>query len=260
MESFVESLERIGPNTITPDHVRGLSISETSAQFGSLGLYLKLEDLLEKSGLSLDHELNWSLHFALALHANDRRTNGHYADHVLRVGLRIIHNFGIEDKEILAAAFLHDTVEDHPLDIVRTLGQEIDPEAPKERALLSLLGHVSPEIVNLVEKLTFVPSTNDYEEKNEEYVDYVNSIVKYDAKARVIKLSDFIDNAVGNHYTNGAKRAKLDKKYLPLYRIHMMGLYMPDSLIPENKRNELVKQLTKAQFRSLGRVSLSNPA
>ena len=244
---------------LTPDHVRDLSLKETTDSYGSLGLYTKLDYELEVSGLADIPEIEFAKEFGLMLHANDQRTSGHYGDHIMRVGLRIMTSYKITDAAIIAASFLHDSVEDHPYDIGRSLGSPCPEGAdPQAHALSILARYIGEETAGIIALLTvpkFTPET-----KQEQYTEYTRNIVSKSPKARVIKLSDFVDNAVGNHYTSGSKRAKLDRKYLPLYRVHQMGLFMPDSLIVGEERDMALKQLTKAHYRAMGRLSLLEEA
>lgn len=62
----------------------------------------------------------WHDAFAMAarLHAPQVRRDGRtpYAAHTLRVALIVAHEFGCADDEIIAAAALHDVIEDTPAD------------------------------------------------------------------------------------------------------------------------------------------------
>ena len=259
MEIFIpKARNNIDKFILTPDHVGGLSISETEDSYGSLGLFTKLEHELDVNGLSDNPEVVLAMHLGLALHANDERTNGHYTNHIMRVCLRILANYGINDPSVIAAALLHDTVEDHPKDIVRVLGGKIDDSlSDEEKALAALrLSPLSAETVDIVDLVTC--PLLDLEHKQRDYIAYTEKAVITNPKSRIVKLSDFVDNAVGNHYTVGSKQHKLDKKYLPLYRIHKLGLLMPDSLIIGEVREECLKQLTKGQFRAISRIALAS--
>ena len=78
----------------------------------------------------------------------------------------------------------------------------------------------------------------------------------YYPKGRVLKLADFIDNAVGNHATIGAKQCKLDEKYIDQYRTHMIGLFLPDSLIIGKERDQALQTLLLGHARALGRLAI----
>lgn len=242
---------------LTPEHVGGLSLSETEKSYGSLGLYTRLEHELDLNGLLDNIDVNLALHLGLAMHGNDMRTNGHYTNHIMRVCLRIITKYNIKEPSIIAAALLHDSVEDHPNDLVKVLGGHKDMSMPVAPQAIAAMRNspLSSETVDIVDLLTCPPLTPD--NKQQEYLEYTERIVYGSPAARVVKLSDFVDNAVGNHYTLGSKRQKLDKKYLPLYRIHKLGLLMPDSLVVGQARDEALKQLTKAQYRAMARIAIA---
>src|SRR6266849_10777854 len=54
-----------------------------------------------------------ALELAARLHAGDRRQREPYVNHLLRVALRIICHYGVDDIDVICAALLHDAVEDH---------------------------------------------------------------------------------------------------------------------------------------------------
>jgi (p)ppGpp synthase/HD superfamily hydrolase len=55
--------------------------------------------------------------FSARSHLHQERNDGTpYASHPTRVAMTIVLVFGFDDPEILAAAFLHDTIEDCPVD------------------------------------------------------------------------------------------------------------------------------------------------
>src|SRR5262245_62726076 len=56
--------------------------------------------------------------FAARAHRHHLRKDGQtpYVSHVFRVGLIVRHVFGVEDPDALAAAVLHDTIEDTTTD------------------------------------------------------------------------------------------------------------------------------------------------
>jgi hypothetical protein len=51
------------------------------------------------------------------LHAGDRRQGEPYANHLLRVTIRILSHYRVADPDVGCAALLHDAVEDHAADI-----------------------------------------------------------------------------------------------------------------------------------------------
>lgn len=247
----------LDPASITPDHVRGLTLGEVTEKFGTIGLYARSVDTLRNHGFG-DHELiQLSFQLGLALHADDKRTNGHYTDHLMRVMLHVIEDFGIEDPNLIAAAPLHDVFEDHPRDLVFAL----TGEKPTNRADARRIGRqalatlTNEEVVEIIETVTN-PELSEGENKIQVYTRHTQELIANSPKGRVLKLADFIDNAGGNHATVGEKQQRLDEKYMQQYRAHKMGLFRPDSLITGAERREALHMLSKAHARSLGRVTL----
>lgn len=251
-------LTTIGPDTITPDDVRGLSLSETSQRFGTLGLYVKLDDSLEQTGLAEVPRVMDALHLGLTLHANDRRTNGHYNDHLLRVTLRMLDTYGIRDPDLIAACPVHDSLEDHPRDLVKTLsGRDIEDRAEARQVGRELIEQfVSLKTADLVQAVTN-PDIAEGEDRIAVYLEHTKAVVMGSPEARLLKLTDFTDNAVGNHYTLGNKRIRLDQKYVGAFRLHSQGLMMPDSLIVSPLREQVQKQLALAHMRALARLAMA---
>jgi hypothetical protein len=248
----------ISPESLTRDHVRDLPLHEVTKTFGTLGLFLRLEDTLEASGLADVPEIAWATQFGLTLHSNDRRTNGHYADHILRVPLRIIERYKITDPDIIIGAILHDGPEDHADAIVKILSRE-DVDSQQEargRAFDLLEAEVGSGATNILRCVTN-PIVAPGEDKLTVYSDHTRNMVENEPKARVVKVSDFTDNGVGNHYTVGDKQLALDRKYVDLYQIHRAGLFMPDSLITGQERLYVLRQLTEGHARALARMALA---
>lgn len=247
----------IAPEDLTANHVRNLSLHETTANFGTLGLYLRLKDTLSSTGLADNPDVMWATQLGLTLHANDKRVNGHYADHLLRVTLRILEHYNVQDPSIIAASMIHDAPEDHAKDIVSILAKEEveDEKVARYKAFELLTHHVGEEVVYIVQSVTN-PLVLPGEDKMEVYERHTRDLVMNKPKPRVLKLSDFTDNAVGNHYTTSPKRENLDAKYVNLYQVHRAGLFMPDSIITGEERLHALQQLTEGHARTLARLAL----
>jgi hypothetical protein len=242
--------------SITPDHVRGLSLGQVTEQFGTLGLYTRLIDSLEREGFGDNDLVQLSLHLGLTLHADDKRTNGHYIDHLMRVTLHMLESFNIKDQNLIAAGPLHDVFEDHPKDLVFTLTGE-KPDNREEamqigKQVLALL--TNEEVVEIVSVVTN-PEVLPGQDKIEVYTEHTRQIVWQSPKGRVLKLADFTENAGGNHATIGDKQQKLDEKYIRQFRTHMMGLFLPNSLIVGKERQRALHMLSKGHVRAIARLA-----
>lgn len=249
---------RISPELLTPDHVRGLSLHDITDQYGTHGLTVRLIDELDRTGLDEQPEVTWALWFGMTLHANDTRTVGHYKDHILRVTLRPLLHYGVIDPTITAGSLLHDSVEDHAFDIVRTLTgtNEKDEKLARERALELIAAYTTAEVAEIVSVVTN-PILDENQDRLVAYYEHTRDVIVPSQKGRVIKLSDFTDNAVGNHYTHATKRERLDRKYRDLYRLHAIGLFQPDSLITGERRDTALRQLHEGHSRTLARLSVT---
>jgi hypothetical protein len=175
----------------------------------------------------------------------------------MRVMLHVLEDYNIKDENTIAAAPLHDSFEDHPIDLVTTL----TGERPESRAHALDLGRTTlaritnDEVAEIVWTMTN-PEVKDGQDKLEVYAEHTEQLVRRFPKARVNKLGDFTDNASGNHATIGLeKQRKADLKYIRLYRIHELGLFMPDSLITGPERIRALDLLSKGYARALGRLA-----
>lgn len=244
------------PTTITPDDIRGLSLEKLTEQFGTIGLYMRLLDTLRCNELDENELVQNCLQLGLTLHANDKRTNGNYTDHLMRVTLKMLEDFKIKDPNIISAGPLHDVLEDHPFDLALALTGNMPSKKSTARIIGSeaLSRFTNPEIVDIVSTVTF-PNLGPGQDKIAEYAKYTNYIVINSPKGRVLKLADFGDNAADNHTTLGGKQHELDLKYIDQYRVHMMGLFLPDSLIVGKERQDALRSLLIGHARALGRLA-----
>lgn len=251
--------QNLDPASITPDHVRGLSLGRVTEEFGTIGLYARTVDTLEQHGFSDNELIQLSLQLGLALHADDKRTNGHYTDHLMRVMLHVIEDFGIRDPNLIAAAPLHDAFEDHPRDLVMALtGEKPDNRETARQLGRSVLAALTNEdVVHIIEAVTN-PEIPEGANKLDMYTEHTRHLIMTEPKARVLKLADFIDNAGGNHATLGDKQRKLDEKYIRQFRMHKMGLFLPDSLVTGKERREALHMLTKGHMRAMGRIAVQD--
>lgn len=183
-----------------------------------------------------DHRiLNQALALAGDLHRHDRRVREPAVNHLLRVALRIMIHYGVRDTDIIAAALLHDSVEDHPEELAG------DPEA----ALARLAAEFNPRVAELVRAVTNPP----WRHTHEEYREHVAASLHRNPAARIIKLSDFTDNGVGLIHTTGPKVRKLAAKYRPLIPVHRDLVQRPDTPLPDHVKQHILGQLARAEQR-----------
>jgi guanosine-3',5'-bis(diphosphate) 3'-pyrophosphohydrolase len=161
--------------------------------------------------------------FAARAHRHQIRKDGKtpYASHVFRVCLVLRHVFGVEDPRALAAAVLHDTVEDTTTDF-DDLAEQFGPDVAGWVALLT--------------KDKRLP-----EPEREEA--YMAGILRCPAwQVRVCKLADIFDNLMDSRHTAADQRQKVldrSREYL-----QTLGRDLPDQARrPHEIVNGLLREL-----------------
>jgi guanosine-3',5'-bis(diphosphate) 3'-pyrophosphohydrolase len=124
--------------------------------------------------------------FAARAHRYQIRKDGQtpYVSHVFRVAMILRHVFGIDDERILAAAVLHDTIED-------TLTDRDE-----------LIEHFGPEVADWVAVLTKDKRLPEPERETA----YIAAVCAADWPVHVIKLADLYDNIQDSKHFPSAKR------------------------------------------------------
>jgi guanosine-3',5'-bis(diphosphate) 3'-pyrophosphohydrolase len=130
--------------------------------------------------------------FAARVHEHQKRKDGKtpYVSHPMRVCLVVRHVFGFDDPGMLAAALLHDTLEDTTTDYDE------------------LVEHFGPDVANWVAVLSKDSRLpNDEREKA-----YCEALTRADWQVKVIKLADQYDNLGDCAYLDVKGRRKTAKK------------------------------------------------
>jgi hypothetical protein len=181
-----------------------------------------------------------ALELASRLHAADRRQREPYVSHVLRVTIRIISHYRVRDAEVACAALLHDAVEDHADDLA--------PGGGQPGALTLITGQFGQRAAGLVAAVTNPPYLPGRDE-HEQYRAHVTASLETSPWARVIKASDFTDNAVGLIHTTGPKLEKLADKYAPLVPVLRALILRPDTPLGPDVKPRITAQLDSAAGR-----------
>ncbi len=126
-----------------------------------------------------------ALMLASRLHSGDRRQREPYANHLLRVTIRILSHYRVADPDVACAALLHDAVEDHTASIA---------PAGQQAALAVLAGQFGARTADLVAAVTN-PEWEPGRDEHEQYREHVLASLEASPWARVIKASDFTDYA-----------------------------------------------------------------
>jgi (p)ppGpp synthase/HD superfamily hydrolase len=177
---------------------------------------------------------------ASRLHAADRRQREPYLNHLLRVAIRIISHYRAADPDLACAALLHDAVEDH--------AGELAPGGAQPEALAALATQFGDRVANLVAAVTN-PAYEPGRDAHDQYREHVAASLQASPTARIIKASDFTDNAVGLIHTTGPKLRKLAGKYAPLVPVLRELIARPDTPLDADVKDQITAQLDNAAQR-----------
>lgn len=181
-----------------------------------------------------------ALALASHLHASDRRQREPYASHLLRVTIRVLSHYRVTDPDVACAALLHDAIEDHAEGIAPG-GTRRDAFA----ALASEFGHRTADLVAAVTNPVYEPGRD----KHDQYREHVAASLQASPWARVIKASDFTDNAIGVIHTTGPKLSALASKYRPLVPVLRELILRPDTPLDLGVKHMIAAQLDNAEDR-----------
>jgi hypothetical protein len=181
-----------------------------------------------------------ALALAARLHAADRRQREPYVNHLLRVAIRILSHYQVTDPDVTCAALLHDAVEDHARDITDG-GSRQDAFT----LLAQRFGERAADLVAAVTNPVYAPGRPEHEQ----YREHLAVSLLASPWARVIKASDFTDNAVGLIHTTGPRLAKLAGKYGPLVPVLRELVLRADTPLDPQVKEMIARQLDAAADR-----------
>lgn len=197
------------------------------------------------------------------LHADDIYKGQPYVYHLLRVANRLTGYMHISDSEMIIAALLHDSVEDHALAIIELTGPNVEgstvtpiPEDEFEQqsmALCRLAELFSPRVAALVKCVTNVPNPPNREESYDEWLKRYAQKVEQAASTTegfLIKFADWCDNGLGIIHSeepeDSPKLAGFKRKYalaLPIFEHRFQDADVQDTLDTQ-ARAYVASQLT----------------
>lgn len=205
--------------------------------------------LVSNEAWSVDDQIRITEAYCLAanLHVRDQHRGKPYIYHLLRVANRLASPDHLDrpDADLIIAALLHDSVEDHADTLIAQIVRNAPPPEALGRIPLQLganqqtvalsciakaYGHRPAALVRLV---TNPPDMYDGLvglAKAERYAIKVQEIVP-DPSAWLLKFADFIDNAVGIIHSIGEDPVKLQyrkAKYRPIIAILEKRFYDDD--------------------------------
>ena len=165
--------------------------------------------------------------FAARAHRHQLRKDNQtpYVSHVFRVCLVVRHTFGFDDPKMLAAALLHDTIEDTATDCD------------------DIIERFGPDVATWVAALTKdMRLPHDDREAA-----YAKALAEADWQVKALKLADLYDNlADSEHLTPGGRRKTASKTrfYLDAVRADLPELVLPALHLVEQRLAELESGLT----------------
>lgn len=214
---------------------------------------------LYKANLSNNSLVQHSLELAFRLHEGDARTYERYNNHLARVTLMLLRVFDVRDPEVIAAGSLHDSVEDHARELAAMETKSVPSSERRQRVLAheALSHYESPKVADLVLAVSNpIPKPSE----SQRVVGYRNHIhhllTQAPPEAKIIKVSDFFDNAKAHRAENPNKRRRLDEKQVGVYELFDAAIASRDSLVPANKRDGLRRELAGLHRDAMARLAL----
>jgi (p)ppGpp synthase/HD superfamily hydrolase len=236
---------------VTDRQLLAMKIHQVDGNWGTEGLRAMLAAVLNSSIDAENTAVLRAGRIAAWLHAGDLRSgNRPYLGHLLRVTIRIAYHYHVRDTDVLCAALLHDSVEDHADALADFASNGERKKGPAEAAYAVLGRAFSPAVATMVRAVTN-PETDPSQplaERQEQYRVHVVDSLEREPWARVIKLSDFTDNGAGIMWTlSGAKRHKLAAKYAPLVPQMIDFATRDDTPLDPAVKDRIVAAMNKAQ-------------
>jgi hypothetical protein len=226
-----------------PSYLQTLPLHTITEVYGEAGLRDRFSREILRFGEPDWRRLSTALALAGDLHRQDRRTREPVVNHLLRVTLRVMCHYEVDDVDLLVACLLHDSVEDHPADLA---GDGHDD--PAEAALGVLADRFGPRVAGLVRAVTN-PAYDRGGDVHAQYRAHVTASLDRHPAARIIKVSDFTDNGVGLIRTTGPKLRKLARKYRPLVPELKELITRPDTPLHDRIKRHITGQLDRADER-----------
>lgn len=188
------------------------------AQYEDIALQVRWMGLSKNDQRKVAAAMNtaWQLH-----HGQVRKsTDIPYITHPLSNMQRLI-SYGVTDPDMLAAAALHDCVEDCGHEFNEKTGRSNKSNGREEvqSHLNARFGARTGKIVAAVSNEEIKNSNWSTEEKDANYIRHASEQIRADFGAFMVKYSDYLDNAgtlKEAKFDDPKRKKKLAKKYLPL--------------------------------------------
>jgi guanosine-3',5'-bis(diphosphate) 3'-pyrophosphohydrolase len=172
--------------------------------------------------------------FAARKHMGQKRADGvtPYFSHVARVAFILTHLFGVRDERLLAAAFLHDTLEDTATDY-----DEIESEFGEDVA----------DAVVLLTKNNMLP-------KRKREREYEQRLRNAPERVQIAKMADLYDNL--SDRVTSIKILKTTATAQRLLKAFGPGLRSRAGRAAHAQTSLLLRKINRAQAASAGRLAL----
>lgn len=226
-----------------PSYLQTLPLHTITEVYGEAGLRDRFSREIERFAEPDWRRLSKALSLASDLHRQDRRVREPVVNHLLRVTLRVMCHYEVDDVDLLVSALLHDSVEDHSVELA---GEGHDDAT--EAALDVLATEFGARVARLVRAVTN-PSYDRTRDVHAQYRAHVVASLDRHPAARIIKVSDFTDNGVGLMHTTGPKLRKLAKKYRPLVPELKELINRHDTPLTDRIKHHITGQLDRADQR-----------
>ncbi len=229
---------------MNPAEVRLLAampLHAITSVYGTEGLRERL--LLEAMVFSVEQEdqIGNALDLAEQAHHRDKRQREPYINHLLRVAIRIVSSdhYGVKNADMVMAGLLHDILEDHANYLAK------GGRSKAADVLRSLFGIRVAEDVLAVTN----PEFDQSGDVHQQYRDHVTAKLRVYPRARVVKMSDFTDNAIGLHHTTGPRMLRLARKYAPMVSVMQEVIMRQDTPLSDAVKAKIKVQLNQAALR-----------
>jgi (p)ppGpp synthase/HD superfamily hydrolase len=230
------------------DSLKAMPLHTITEVYGEPGLFERFNLELDRFSPEDRELIEDARDLALALHANDRRAREPYNNHILRVATRIISpvHYDVNDPEVVIAALLHDSVEDHKHELA-----QLDPEAfGSERTVaLGVISALYGDRVKMIVEAVTNPEFDKDGDWQALYREHVESSLRQIPDSRPVKLSDFDDNGTGIMYSPPDKAEKVAPKYDPMVPTLKEIVVLPDTPLSEEVKVRILAQLDLAEKR-----------
>jgi (p)ppGpp synthase/HD superfamily hydrolase len=194
----------------------------------------ELWDNLFKAGEWTDEEaaiVRQALELASALHKDDEYRGQPYLYHCLRIANRIVRYMGIRDPKIVAAALLHDSVEDHAAELIERFEEK--PEDDDFRNHVHALNIVNREFN--ADVMHYVDAVSNLPPAPGEQLTMEQKMEKYVAKIRtatgsfgswLVKFSDWCENGLGLIHSEFPEGSEQYEYFREKYGGEVLGIYV----------------------------------